>query len=260
MSSGYQRLILRALALASIAWAIGVVTSCAIRLNWPRHELEVAIVPAGAMATSDAPGRVKWMDANGRSAVSIERAWITYDRAEIISCADYERPTLPGFGWRELLIPSAHAHGPTTPTRLGQQHVVDLFAGDSIAWGRLAPYPETYCAIRVGVAAAKQGAAQLWAAPQMLGKSMRVQGTRHHPDGTTTPFELSSAASFDVTLIFERPRDFDTEEAIVAPILIEQRLEAWFINDEATETEQARDMLMRTRDGLQITVEEGALP
>lgn len=180
----------RAVALAGVCalapWA------CSIRIDWPRHEVRVEAIEGGMIA--DMPAR-----AGDDVEVRVVRAYLVVSAITLTACD--AAPTLP---WQTLArgfaLSSAHAHGPTTPTRLGQQRVLALHRdAHRVTLGLMEPPPGDYCAMTLNVAAADADAPGLPDDRAPAGASLWVQGQwRRAGDATWHEQVWTTPASFDV--------------------------------------------------------------
>jgi hypothetical protein len=114
------------------------------------------------------------VDIGGRS-VSIERGFLTTVSLGLEPCDAAAHAGRSRLG--AVLLGTAHAHTPTTPTRLGVPIVQDLRSGDPSSPGLIRPPPGRYCAVRWAVGPADDDALGLAGAPGMAGMTARVEGT-----------------------------------------------------------------------------------
>ena len=98
---------------------------------------------------------------------------------------------------RDWLVPSAQAHGTSTPTRLAVPSVVS--ANAVVPLGELAPPAGRYCSVRYRVAPADDDALGLGAAPGMLGASLRSSGELEPPGSASSRWSLQSRRSFELS-------------------------------------------------------------
>lgn len=167
--------------------------ACSIRIDWPRHEVRVEAIEGGMSQPMQA--RV------GDVEVRVDRAYLVVSAITLTACD--AKPSLP---WQTLaalappLIPSAQAHGPTTPTRLGQQHVLALHRAERrVVLGMMEPPPGDYCAMVIDVAAADVDAPGLPEDRAPVGSSLWIEGAwRRVGDVAWTPQVWATSASFDV--------------------------------------------------------------
>lgn len=165
--------------------------ACSVRFHWPRHSVEVY----GAFGMG---GEVEGVDAH-----------LTLSSIELIECRDEDeivRP--PGFGVaRNLLIPEAAAHGPTTPTRIGATRVVLLPDHEThrVLLGEWTPNPGSYCSVRVVWSAADEDAEGLAQRQQMLGKTLMVTSDKDQ-------ILADTSASADAEITLSEPLVFGDED------------------------------------------------
>ena len=185
---------------ASVVALLGTLApwACSIRIDWPRHEVRVEAIEGGMSQPMQA--RV------GDVEVRVDRAYLVVSAVTLTECD--AAPRLP---WQSLAalttptIPSARAHGPTTPTRLGQQHVLALHqTSRRVTLGLMEPPPGDYCAIVLDIAAADDDAPGLPKDRAHVGSSLWIEGAwRRVGDAAWTPQVWATSASFDVRA---RPR------------------------------------------------------
>ncbi len=212
--------------------------ACSIRFQWPRHEVEVHAEVV-------------------RPPEDFAQVYIVHDSVELLTCAalDEDRRDLPGFGLWELwegwtLMPRAYAHGPTTPTRIGDTRVVALHQPEYVpTLGVFKPPPDQYCAVIVRWRAADTDALDAPEEPTMVGRSLWAQPTDASPRST-------SIAS-DQTLRFEEPWVFGDEEDQRAILTLTYDVADLSQNtDGLSEDDAARQMLTNLRMSVTAIREE----
>lgn len=128
-------------------------------------------------------------------AVRLTRGYLSYQSVELSPCA--------GAAWRRSgWIREAHAHGETSPTRLGLARIESLLTppGMTDSLGELAPPPGRYCSVILGLHAADEDASGLPEDKAVLGKSVLVEGFYTPPGGDAeVAFVGSTSASASVT-------------------------------------------------------------
>jgi hypothetical protein len=122
----------------------------------------------------------------------LERGFLTTVSLGLESCDATARAAGRGLG--ALLMGTAHAHTPTTPTMLGVPIVQDLRAGGQSSPGVIRPPPGRYCAVRWAVGPADDDALGLAAAPDMAGLTARLEGTFEGASGVGQAFSASTRA------------------------------------------------------------------
>jgi hypothetical protein len=123
----------------------------------------------------------------------IEMRW-TSTEVELIACPN---ALLRMQSW---LVPSAYAHGTSTPTLQAVPTVVNAIGNASIQLGSLAPPAGHYCSVRYRVAPADGDAVGLTSAPAMLGTSLLIRGVIGQDDDEPREFQLISQRAFDLIL------------------------------------------------------------
>lgn len=137
-------------------------------------------------------GPKQWTTTEGVE-IRLTAGWLVPSRADL--SLDCDQPGFVRWDWPSWMgLGRAHAHIPTSPTRLGTPTVVDLLRADDVplALGLISPLPQTYCGSDWGIFAADEDAVGLQDAPQLLGLSVLLQG---HYGPEQTPFELRTSRS-----------------------------------------------------------------
>jgi hypothetical protein len=98
---------------------------------------------------------------------------------------------------RDWLLPAAHAHGASTPTRLAVPSIVSVHA--DVALGELAPPAGRYCSVRYRVAPADDDAQGLGSAPGMRGASLHSSGELEPAGSARSSWTLQSRRSFELS-------------------------------------------------------------
>lgn len=205
------------------ALILAVTSACSVRFNWPRHEVTVR----GVFAMPEHPAGVD--------------AHITLSSIELLECRDEDelvRP--PGFDFAQrAILGTAHAHGPTTPTRIGSTRVVLLSddASRPVTLGTWAPNPGSYCSIRITWSAADEDAEGVAVdAHQMLGKTLLVTA-----DGKGVLANTSASADAEIKL--SEPLVFGDEEDIKLHVTLTHLADASSVEREDLD-EEARGRLI----------------
>lgn len=231
----------------TIGLALICAPACSVRMNWPEHQLTVAL------ELDAAQGQMMFVDA---TPLQVEHAYLVYDSVELLTCEELERPSLPGFGWREVLTSAAWAHGPTTPTRIGETRVVSLTDRERVELGSFAPPPGEYCGVRVVIRAADDDAVgREDAAVDMLGQSAWLRAVDASGEEV---FVARTSSSTDVLLEFEEPWSFGQREDIEAEVVFTQRLPARMSAEHRELEEDARGKawLVQAREELTMEVRQ----
>jgi hypothetical protein len=97
----------------------------------------------------------------------------------------------------DWLVPTAHAHGTSSPTELAVPALVTPMQSSRV--GELRPSAGKYCAVRFHIGPADADTVGLTAAPQMLGLSFYMRGAYEPKQGDQRDFELESDRVFEVT-------------------------------------------------------------
>jgi hypothetical protein len=138
---------------------------------------------------------------SGRLSID-ELAW-TVSEIELLAC--------PGAWHRaaEWLLPSAHAHGTSTPTILAVPTVERALTHADTVLGRLSPPAGRYCGVRYRLGPADGDAHGLEQLPEMLGRSVLLRGSFGARAGELENFELQS----QLPLVIELPIDFELSDS-----------------------------------------------
>jgi hypothetical protein len=96
------------------------------------------------------------------------------------------------------LLPSAQAHGLSSPTLRAVPTIVDAFASGGV--GDLTPPAGQYCGVRYRIAPADADAIGISGAPEMLGTSFVLRAALDDGAGGERVIELASQQTLDVTL------------------------------------------------------------
>jgi hypothetical protein len=158
-------------------------------------------VVSGCSASSEAGVVVELLaDTGEASALQVELAgeplrvadlsWVVTE-IELAACS------APSARLARWLLPSAHAHGSSTPTKHAVPTLVSTSLVQPVPLGQLAPPAARYCSVRYRIAPADADTVGLARAPHMLGRSMMLEGEL--PGGPETrPLTFATDASFDV--------------------------------------------------------------
>jgi hypothetical protein len=126
-----------------------------------------------------------------RGVVKIDELSWTSSEITLESC-----PSGLAQAW-DWLVPAAHAHGISTPTRLAVPSIVN--ASEAVPLGELTPPAGRYCSVRYRVAPADDDAQGLGTAPGMLGASLRSSGELEPAAGESSSWSLQSRRSFELS-------------------------------------------------------------
>jgi hypothetical protein len=154
-------------------------TACASRYD-AGIQVELLSRQSGELAQSTALGVVK-----------IDQLSWTSSEIELTRCPSALARA------RDWLLPAAHAHGASTPTRLAVPSVVN--AGADVALGELTPPAGRYCSVRCRIAPADDDALGLGTAPEMLGASLRSSGELEPAGSASSSWSLQSRRSFELS-------------------------------------------------------------
>lgn len=131
-----------------------------------------------------------------------ELAW-TVSEIELLACPSAWHRTA------EWLLPTAHAHGTSTPTILALPTVERALMRTDTVLGRLSPPAGRYCGVRYRLGPADADAEGLEQLPEMLGRSVLLRGSFGAQTGELEAFELAS----QLPLAVELPIDVELSES-----------------------------------------------
>lgn len=191
-SRSFSRTSRRAAALALLGMSL--TSACVMRVAWPRHQVEVEVVTSGS---PDA---------------AIEALALVYDAIELIPCEEDEQGAVARLS--QWLLPTAQAHGPTTPIRQGVPHVVDLRSDEVTRVAEFEPPPGAYCALKLDFGPADGDAPGLQENQHMRGLSVSMSAS------SGEVLRAQSAARMDHTFHFSHPWRFGTEDDQLAVLRI----------------------------------------
>ncbi|MEM1347242.1 MAG: hypothetical protein AAGI01_01710 [Myxococcota bacterium] len=214
--------VLLGVALCGASWAAG----CAIRIDWPLHEVEVVVVP---------------LSAGGR--VGVERVVARVEDVTLELCApeatsegapSYDRPLA---ALKRALEPVAWAHVTTSTLDLPQHIVWVSPAARPVGLGTIEPWIGSYCAAVLLVRAGESSSMTL----EVDGHTWRTQATG------------------EVRVAFDRPVVFGEDEDLEGVLRLELDEGAvWrIVTDASTHDmeERARHMLGEMGGALQATLD-----
>ena len=133
-------------------------------------------------------------------AVRIEELRWTSSEIELLTCSSADARTAAAFmrAAGRWLLPTAEAHGPSSPTLRAVPTIVDAFASGGV--GDLTPPAGQYCGVRYRIAPADADAVGLSGAPDMLGASFMLRAALDDGAGGERVIELFSQQTLEVTL------------------------------------------------------------
>jgi hypothetical protein len=157
--------------------------------------VELVSAPSATDAGQEVPA------GSGRLSID-ELAW-TVSEIELLACPSaWQRAA-------EWLLPTAHAHGTSTPTILAVPTVERALRHSDTVLGRLSPPAGRYCGVRYRLGPADADAEGLEQLPEMLGRSVLLRGSFGALAGELEGFELDS----QLALAVELPIDFELSES-----------------------------------------------
>ena len=133
-------------------------------------------------------------------AVRIEELRWTSSEIELLACSSAGALSAASFmrAAGRWLVPTAQAHGLSSPTVRAVPTIVDAFATGGV--GDLTPPAGQYCGVRYRIAPADADAVGLSGAPEMLGASFVLRAALDDGAGGERSIELFSQQTLDVTL------------------------------------------------------------
>jgi hypothetical protein len=206
--------------------------------------IEVTVISAAAALEPDEA----LPSVDGQELRLSELFWTT-TAVELVPCDSLARRV-----W-DAIVPSAHAHGVTSPRRLSVPVVERASQREPLTLGTLRPAAGRYCSVRYEVGTADSDAVGLDAAPEMQGHSVDAVGAFRPSDAELQGFEITSGVAFHVIC----PVDLDlSEETPRATLRIERRKADWFVGiafAELDAAEQERRLLDNLAAATAIHVE-----
>lgn len=170
------------------------VSACSSSDITPGTEVHAHVthLPAASTVTTTAAG--KQFDNDQGVTIELTAAYLTLSEIELrTSCGahPFARVLDTLYEW---VIPAAHAHTESTPTRLGEPLVVNVINPDSeeLEFGHFSPAAGSYCGITVHMHPADGDARNLPAALSMLGLVVHLEGS-YDSGGGATAFTVESA-------------------------------------------------------------------
>jgi hypothetical protein len=155
----------------------------------------------------------------------------------------------------EWLVPTAHAHGFSTPTLMADPTVENAQTTADVTLGEMQPPAGDYCAVHYRMAAADDDATGVSAAPEMVGKSFLLRGAIGTAAAGLESIELFSTRGFDVTL----PLALElTSKRRTAVIRFQHDASRWFEGlelDSLSPAEQQQVLLEMFTGSLSVEVE-----
>jgi hypothetical protein len=225
-----------------LTWSLsfGLLLGCGTSSE-PGVEVRFVSLPVGSN-----PG-VALPNVSGHEVLLDELAWTTSE-LELLPC----RSALQRAA--DWLVPSAMAHGVSTPTRLSSPAVERATAAEELVLGSLEPPAGRYCGLRYSLGAADPDAAGLTAAPHMQGRSVAARGRVTPPSGTASDFSIESARGISA----EYPLDFELSESRRhVTVTLDHASERWFtaLDLSATAAEREARLLDNLLESLEVRSE-----
>lgn len=177
--------------------------------------VEVRVISEPARLVSEEP----LASVDGEELRLSELFWTT-TAVELVPCDSLAQKL-----W-DVIVPSAHAHGVTSPRRLALPVVERATAQEPVALGTLRPPAGRYCSVRYEVGTADADAVGLDSVPAMQGRSLDAVGEFRESGAEAEPFEITSRVALHVL----RPVELELSEANPhATVRIERSKLAWFV-------------------------------
>jgi len=181
---------------------VSVITGCSETSgsNTSKATIQVAInaAPSPVNVAAMPAGSKTFLNDLGDS-ITINKAYL------VISSTTIETTCGASFsaaaeGVLDMLIPIAHAHTSSTPTSTGEPSVVNILAVDGglVDIGDLSPSVADYCGVDIDMLAADVDTANLPSGvgePDMIGKTLFIEGTYAQVGGATGNITLSTGAT-----------------------------------------------------------------
>jgi hypothetical protein len=158
--------------------------------------------------------------------VTLTRGYLVTASADLEVCAA-DALWLRRLERRATWVKSAHAHESGTPTHIGSPYVEALVGGGTtpVDYGVFSPPPDRYCTLRYDIGPADSDAEGLPADPDMVGKSLYLEGTYTAADGVAHAFTASTSATATAELGLST---LDLQSAGTADVLVRKSAAHWF--------------------------------
>lgn len=159
-----------------------LISACSSTDSTPGTEVHAHLThlpPATTVTTTATPSKQFVNDQTPGVDIELTAAYLTISEMDLrTDCS------VSPFAWLldtvyEMVIPTAHAHTESTPTKLGTPLVVNLLNPDSeeLEFGHFSPPPASYCGITVHMHPADADAIGLPTTFDMVGKVLHLEGT-----------------------------------------------------------------------------------
>jgi len=165
-----------------------LVSACSSTDTTPGTEVHAHVthLPPATSVTSTATPSKQFTNNNG-DIIELTSAYLTLSEMDLrTDCS------ASPFAWLldtvyELVVPSAHAHTESTPTKLGTPQVVNLLNADSeeLEFGHFSPPPGSYCGVTVHMHPADADTVNLPTTLSMVGLVLHLTGSYDDGGGAT---------------------------------------------------------------------------
>lgn len=208
----------------------------------PVGSVEVRLIHRSG--TNEAAGQPRTFTTDLGYEVTVERGWYVVSVVELRACP--ETTARGPFRWEQWSpFGTAWAHGESGPTRLASPTVDDLLRADDApkTLGTLAPPVGDYCAVEVTLGPADADARDLPEIVDLVGKSIRVEGTFVPPaGGAATPFVLETGLSALVSVSDPQTHVSLPEEGAASTVVLAAAYNRWFQGVELDGTDEAEKL------------------
>lgn len=233
----------RAMSLArAVPVVLALLASACGNAYEPGVEVRVVSAPSGL-------AREEVLDSVPAQQVRVFELYWTSVELELLPCASFTSRV-----W-EALVPSAHAHGVSSPERLAVPVVGRATDEGPRELGVLRPPATDYCGVRYRIGAADADAVGLDQVPDMAGHSLGAHGEVDQGSRTAQPFSITSTRSFEVVLPIELKLSSRERRATIT---IGHAKESWFRGlafHEAGDRAREAALIQNFQDSITIHVE-----
>lgn len=159
-----------------------LISACSSTDSTPGTEVHAHLThlpPATTVTATTTPGKQFSNDQSPGVSIELTSAYLTISEMDLrTNCSTNPFARLLDTMY-ELVIPVAHAHTESTPTKIGEPLVVNVLNPDieELEFGHFSPPPASYCGITVHMHPADVDSRGLPTTPDMIGKVLHIEGS-----------------------------------------------------------------------------------